>query len=406
MRQLILVRTADSVFDNQVRIYLQSQGYGICGSFNLAAMTRQPEERRPALLLLGANQSAMRLCCRIRGNSCMGDLPVILLSFTPNEDELVRGLALGADDYIAMPIGLGEIGARIRAVLRRQERTSVPPVVQAGRINLNRAAMTLAVEGREVPITSTEFRLLNYLMQNPGRVLTRDQIHDAVWGEGYLVSPSSINVQMRRLRLKIELDAAAPRYLRTARGTGYCFDMPAQTNGNPVAPRKKLKTVVSPFSINGHPLIVQAGRISLNRDAMTLAVEGREVLITATEFRLLNYLIQNSGRVLTRGQIQDAVWGEGCLVSSSSINVQMRRLRVKIELDPAAPRYLRTARGTGYYFDMPAENNVNLEAQRKTLKTIASSFNTVNDPGRLRTTPVSPALLHAASIPQTTLGSQ
>jgi two-component system, OmpR family, phosphate regulon response regulator PhoB len=400
MKQLILVCTGDSVFDSQLRIYLQSQGYGICGSFNRTTVTRQPR-RRPALLLLAANLSAMRLCSRIRGNYCLSDMPVILLSFAPGEDELVRGLALGADDYIAMPVGLGEIAARVKAVLRRHERTSIPPVLQAGRISLNRAAMTLAVEGRDVPITATEFRLLNYLVQNAGRVLTRDQIQDAVWGEGYLVSSSSINVQMRRLRRKIELDAAVPRYLRTVRGTGYCFDVPAQTNVNSEAQRKKLETVSSLSSIKTRSSVIQAGRISLDQDAMTLAVEGRDVPITAIEFRLLNYLVQNAGRVLTRGQIRDAVWGEGYLVSSPSINVQMRRLRLKIELDDAAPRYLTTVRGTGYCFEVPSQTKMSHEARREGM---APSLNAVRHPRTPQAVPAS--LLHAAPVRQARFGIQ
>jgi len=136
----------------------------------------------------------------------------------------VHALAIGADDYISQPFSLPELIIRIRTVIRRFERTSSPPSIQAGPIELNRLSMTLAVEGRDVPVKLSEFRLLDYLMRNPCRVFTRDQILDAVWGARKFVTPSCVTVQVRRLRAKIEPDPARPQYLRTVRGRGYRFE--------------------------------------------------------------------------------------------------------------------------------------------------------------------------------------
>jgi len=150
----------------------------------------------------------------------------VVFSSNPSEAELVACFEACADHYVSKPIGFPELAARVKAVMRRFDRTSSASTIEAGSILLDRAAMVLRVRGVEVAITPTEFRLLDCLMQHSGNVVTRDQIQDAVWGVNYFVSSPAINVLIRRLRQKIEIDAASPRCFRTVRRVGYCFNVP------------------------------------------------------------------------------------------------------------------------------------------------------------------------------------
>jgi two-component system phosphate regulon response regulator PhoB len=116
--------------------------------------------------------------------------------------------------------------ARVKAVLRRSERPLPPSVINAGDLEINSSAMTVAVNGQPVVTTTTEFRLLHHLAGHAGQVFTRDQLLDAVWRDTSFVSPRSVDVYVRKLREKIERDPENPRYLRTVRGAGYRFEVP------------------------------------------------------------------------------------------------------------------------------------------------------------------------------------
>ncbi len=149
--------------------------------------------------------------------------PVIFLTAKTGEPDRVLGFELGADDYISKPFSPRELVARVKAVLRRFERPLAPDVVRFEDIEIDSSAMTLTVRGNTVATTATEFRLLDYLARHPGRVFTRDQLLDAVWRETAFVTPRSVDVYVRRLREKIEVDPEQPQYLRTVRGAGYRF---------------------------------------------------------------------------------------------------------------------------------------------------------------------------------------
>jgi two-component system phosphate regulon response regulator PhoB len=143
-----------------------------------------------------------------------------------SEADRIRGLEIGADDYITKPFSPRELVARVKAVLRRCEVPASPAVIRAGELEIDALAMVLTVRGAVTTATATEFRLLHYLARHAGRVFTRDQILDAVWKDTAFVSPRSVDVYVRKLRSKIEIDPEQPRYLRTVRGAGYRFEAP------------------------------------------------------------------------------------------------------------------------------------------------------------------------------------
>ena len=234
MKSIIFVVEGDTSQRILLHDYLERAGYTVCAFSSDEGVMAAAEDARPVLVLISTELSGVdgiSLCGQIRRHSFIGNLPVVLLGASRNEDELVRGLGQGADDYMHKPFSLPEMAARIRAVLRRVKRTEVPLTTQAGPLELNRVSMSLSFEGLDVPLSVTEFRLLDHLVSNPGRVFTRDQILDAVWGGEFFVQPSTINVHMRRLRTKIEPDPARPQFLTTVHGVGYRFDVPEEEPG-------------------------------------------------------------------------------------------------------------------------------------------------------------------------------
>jgi two-component system response regulator RegX3 len=153
-------------------------------------------------------------------------VPIIMLTAKDTEVDKVVGLELGADDYVTKPYSSRELLARINALLRRNNFTAVEGsvVLTAGDIVLDPDRHTLQVAGTNIPTPLKEFELLHYLMENAGRVLTRGQIIDRVWGSDYFGDTKTLDVHIKRLRSKIEADPAEPTHLVTVRGLGYRFD--------------------------------------------------------------------------------------------------------------------------------------------------------------------------------------
>ena len=171
-------------------------------------------------------------CKRIREVS---DCPVIMLTAVIGEENVVRGLECGADDYLSKPFGFNELLARIKAALRRATIPSVEPITglvfDKGRLIIDSAKGEVLVNGLAVRMTATEYRLLLYMAKNKGRVLTQSQLLREIWGPEYVDDVDYIKVYVRHVRQKIEEDPTQPKYLLTRRGLGYYFapDPPSQT---------------------------------------------------------------------------------------------------------------------------------------------------------------------------------
>jgi two-component system response regulator RegX3 len=159
------------------------------------------------------------VCRRIRQVS---KVPVIMVSAKDSEIDKVVGLELGADDYVTKPYSPRELVARIRAVLRRgHEAEQASPTLEAGPVRMDVERHVVTVKGEEVRLPLKEFELLEMFLRNPGRVLTRGQLIDRVWGTDYVGDTKTLDVHVKRLRAKIEPDPSAPTYLVTVRGLGY-----------------------------------------------------------------------------------------------------------------------------------------------------------------------------------------
>jgi DNA-binding response OmpR family regulator len=174
--------------------------------------------------LMLPGMDGFEICRRIRAD---GDLPIIMLTARSDDMDVVAGLEAGADDYVVKPVQPRVLEARIRAVLRRsagaQTGAGSSAVERHGDLTIDRAALMVGRRGEPVGLTPTELRLLLELSATPGRVLSRQQLLELVWEQGYLGDSRLVDACVQRLRAKIETDSAAPVYIQTVRGFGYRF---------------------------------------------------------------------------------------------------------------------------------------------------------------------------------------
>jgi len=172
--------------------------------------------------------SGIEVCKEIRKSQEHETLPIIMLTARGEETDRVLGLELGADDYVTKPFSIREMVARVKALLRRSEREKdkieSEETLLIGPLTIDPSSYRVQRNGEAIQLTALEFRLLYYLASRPNRVFTRDQLLDAVWGTERFVTPRSVDVYIRRLREKIEVDPVHPHYLKTMRGAGYLFE--------------------------------------------------------------------------------------------------------------------------------------------------------------------------------------
>ncbi|MGE0231861.1 MAG: phosphate regulon transcriptional regulator PhoB [Flavobacteriaceae bacterium] len=184
------------------------------------------KEAVPDLLVLDwmlPGISGIELCRRLRLRGETERLPVVMLTARGEESERVRGLATGADDYVVKPFSVPELMARIKALLRRSRPELISTVLRAGDIVLDRETHRVSRGGRDLQLGPTEFRLLEFFMQTPGRVYSREQLLDGVWGRDVYVDERTIDVHVGRLR-KVLNRGRRVDPIRTVRGAGYAFD--------------------------------------------------------------------------------------------------------------------------------------------------------------------------------------
>jgi len=207
-----------------VRSYLKRDGYRVVTAYNGEEALYAARHERPDLVVLDVlmpGMDGLEFTRRIRREQ---DVPIIMLTARADETDRIVGLEMGADDYVTKPFSPREVVARVRAVLRRAQPSDdkePPPLLRVGPIELDRSTHQVAIDGKRVDLTPTEFDILVVLMGNPGRVYSRPEILEAVQGVAFEAYERTVDAHIKNLRQKIEPDPGSPQYVLTVRGAGY-----------------------------------------------------------------------------------------------------------------------------------------------------------------------------------------
>lgn len=225
MTRLLVIEDEES-FSETLDFMLTREGFDVVVASTGPEGLAEFDRRGADLVLLDLMLPGLpgtEVCRALRSRS---DVPVIMLTARDSEVDKVVGLEMGADDYVTKPFSSRELVARIRAVLRRRNDAAelITSVIEAGPVRLDTDRHVVTVAGAKVSLPLREFELLEYLLRNSGRVLTRAQLIDRIWGADYVGDTKTLDVHVKRLRTKIEPDPATPRHLLTVRGLGYKFE--------------------------------------------------------------------------------------------------------------------------------------------------------------------------------------
>lgn len=224
MTRILIIEDEESYRDATAYM-LQREGFDVSQAEDGAAGLVEFERNGADLVLLDLMMPGMpgtEVCRQLRARS---NVPVIMVSARDSEVDKVVGLELGADDYVTKPFSHRELVARIRAVLRRgQDAELLPEVIEAGDVRMDVERHQVWVRGEHVKLALKEFELLELLLRNAGRVMTRGQLIDRIWGVDYVGDTKTLDVHIKRLRSKIEVDSARPTQLVTVRGLGYKYE--------------------------------------------------------------------------------------------------------------------------------------------------------------------------------------
>ena len=228
MQPYVLVMEDEDALATLLQYNLEKEGYQVVIAGDGEEGLVQIDERLPDLILLDwmlPKVSGIEVCRRLRQRPQSRNVPIIMLTARGEESDRIRGLDTGADDYVVKPFAVTELAARIRAVLRRLRPGLAEDTVVRGPLALDRSAHRVTREGEEVHLGPTEFRLLDFFMQNPGRVFSREQLLDAVWGSDVYVEARTVDVHIGRLRKALSRGAPGFDPIRTVRSAGYALEV-------------------------------------------------------------------------------------------------------------------------------------------------------------------------------------
>ena len=234
MNPRILVVEDDDALGTLLRYNLEREGYAVALATDGEEALIQAEEQLPDLVVLDwmlPRVSGIEVCRRLRQKPLSRNVPIIMLTARGEESDRIRGLDTGADDYVVKPFAVTELSARIRAVLRRLRPGLAEDVVVRGALILDRSAHRLSRDGEEIHLGPTEFRMLDFFMQNPGRVFSREQLLDSVWGSDVYVEARTVDVHIGRLRKALAKGKPGFNPIRTVRSAGYALEVDRRTAG-------------------------------------------------------------------------------------------------------------------------------------------------------------------------------
>ncbi len=229
MNPYVLVVEDEDALATLLQYNLDKEGYRVAMAADGEEALMLVDEQPPDLVVLDwmlPKVSGIEVCRRLRARPETRNLPIIMLTARGEESDRIRGLDTGADDYIVKPFSMTELTARIRAVLRRIRPGLAEDRIRQGDVVIDRVAHRVKRGGREIHLGPTEFRLLDYFMQHPGRVFSREQLLDAVWGSDVYVEARTVDVHVGRLRKALNKEEEADP-IRTVRSAGYALDLDA-----------------------------------------------------------------------------------------------------------------------------------------------------------------------------------
>jgi two-component system phosphate regulon response regulator PhoB len=227
VRPTILVVEDEDALATLLQYNLEKEGYAVIIAEDGDEAMVSVDEKLPDLIVLDwmlPKVSGIEVCRRLRQRPETRNVPIIMLTARGEESDRIRGLDTGADDYVVKPVSMSELAARVRAVLRRLRPGLAEDEVRCGDIVIDRVGHRVKRAGKEVHLGPTEFRLLDYLMRHPGRVLSREQLLDAVWGSDVYVEARTVDVHIGRLRKALNLPQTEDP-IRTVRAAGYSLDV-------------------------------------------------------------------------------------------------------------------------------------------------------------------------------------
>jgi DNA-binding response OmpR family regulator len=224
MKKILLIEDDTDLF-TLLKYNLEKEGFIFAGAETGKGALELCWRQRPDLVLLDImlpDTDGLEICRRIREDPQFGHIPIIFLTARASETDRIVGLELGANDYIVKPFFLRELIARIKIQFRSHVFTPAP--LKADALTFDRSRCRAQLSEQSLPLTATEFRMLEFLMLHPGVVFTRQQIIHAIWDKDHQVTDHTVDVCILRLRLKIESDPTHPKFIRSVRGFGYSFD--------------------------------------------------------------------------------------------------------------------------------------------------------------------------------------
>lgn len=222
----VLVVEDEEALGQLLKYNLEKEGYQVSVATDGEEALVMADETQPDLVILDwmlPKAPGVEVCRRLRAKQETRNTPIVMLTARSEESDRVRGLDIGADDYITKPFAMGELLARLRAVMRRIRPGLADDKITCGDIVMDRVSHRVKRAGREVHLGPTEFRILDHLMQHPGRVFSREQLLDAVWGSDVYVEARTVDVHIGRLRKALMVGEEADP-IRTVRSAGYALD--------------------------------------------------------------------------------------------------------------------------------------------------------------------------------------
>lgn len=226
MKPNLLIVEDESALVELLRYNFEKEGFRVATASDGEAALVAVEESTPDLIVLDwmlPHVSGLEVCRQLRRRPETRDVPIIMLTARGEESDRIRGLEVGADDYVSKPFSPSELIARVRAVLRRSKPSTAQDLLTFGDLVMDLSSHRVLRSGRPIHLGPTEFRLLRFLLERPGRVYSREQLLDAVWGRDIYVEPRTVDVHIRRLRKAINLPGDSD-LIRTVRSAGYALD--------------------------------------------------------------------------------------------------------------------------------------------------------------------------------------